>query len=341
VGARDRFRADVEGLRAVAILAVVLYHAGLGAAGGGYVGVDVFYVLSGFLITGLLWREVWQTGRLSFASFYASRARRLLPAAMLVVVATVVASTLWLSPLRAEVVTKDAIASALYVGNYRFAALRTNYLASDAPPSPLQHYWSLGVEEQFYLVWPLLLLVASLAWRRSGRASPAGAAAVVVLVSVASFGLSLRLTEVSQPWAFFSLPTRAWELAAGGMVALAARRLERLPKPAAAALGWLGLGVIVWSVARLGGSTPFPGTAALLPVGGAAAVVAGGCAPRASGRRSCWAAVRCRSEEGSRTPGTCGTGRCWSWRPRWRATRWGSGRTSGWCSSAPSWPWRR
>jgi peptidoglycan/LPS O-acetylase OafA/YrhL len=104
------------------------------------VGVDVFYVLSGFLITGLLWREVWQTGRLSFASFYASRARRLLPAAMLVVVATVVASTLWLSPLRAEVVTKDAIASALYVGNYRFAALRSNYLASDAPPSPLQHY---------------------------------------------------------------------------------------------------------------------------------------------------------------------------------------------------------
>jgi peptidoglycan/LPS O-acetylase OafA/YrhL len=278
VGARDRFRADVEGLRAVAILAVVLYHAGLGAADGGYVGVDVFYVLSGFLITGLLWREVRQTGRLSFASFYASRARRLLPAAMLVVVATVVASTLWLSPLRAEVVTKDAIASALYVGNYRFAALRTDYLASDAPPSPLQHYWSLGVEEQFYLVWPLLLLVASQAWRRSGRASPAGVATAVVLVSVASFGLSLRLTEVSQPWAFFSLPTRAWELTTGGMVALAARRLERLPKPAAAALGWLGLGMIVWSITRLGESTPFPGTAALLPVGGAAAVVAAGCA---------------------------------------------------------------
>jgi hypothetical protein len=116
-----------------------------------------------------LWGEFEQTGRLSFASFYARRARRLLPAAMLVVVVTVVASTLWLSPLRAQAVTKDAIASALYVANYRFAALRTDYLASDAPPSPLQHYWSLGVEEQFYIVWPLLLLAASLAWRRVPR----------------------------------------------------------------------------------------------------------------------------------------------------------------------------
>ena len=275
--ARERFRADVEGLRAVAILAVVLYHAGLGATGGGYVGVDVFYVLSGFLITGLLWDELRQTGGLSFASFYARRARRLLPAALLVVVVTVIASGLWLSPLWAQVVTRDAIASTLYVANYRFAALRTDYLAADAPPSPLQHYWSLGVEEQFYLVWPLLLVMASLAWRRAGGASPAPAVATVVVVGAASFALSLRLTEVSQPWAFFSLPTRAWELAVGGLVALSARRLARLPGPAAVTLGWLGMGAIGWSVVRLGGSTPFPGTAALLPVGGTAAVVAAGC----------------------------------------------------------------
>jgi peptidoglycan/LPS O-acetylase OafA/YrhL len=181
------------------ILAVVLYHAGLRAAGGGYVGVDIFYVLSGFLITGLLWEELRQTGRVSLASFYARRARRLLPAAMLVVVVTVVASTLWLSPLHAQAVTKDGIASALYVANYRFAVLRTDYLASNAPPSPLQHYWSLGVEEQFYLVWPLLLLVASLAWRRPRRASPGTAMATVLLVGVVSFALSLRLSGCRDP----------------------------------------------------------------------------------------------------------------------------------------------
>jgi peptidoglycan/LPS O-acetylase OafA/YrhL len=279
VGASGRFRADIEGLRAVAVVAVVLYHAGLRSAGGGYVGVDVFYVLSGFLITGLLWRELRETGRLSFASFYARRARRLLPAAMLVVLVTVVGSSLWLSPLQAKVVTRDAIASALYAANYRFAALRTDYLASSAPPSPLQHYWSLGVEEQFYLAWPLLLLLASLAWRRSRGTSTVTAAATVLGVGVASFALSLWLTGLSQPWAFFSLPTRAWELAAGGVVALAAPRLGRLPKPAAVAMGWLGMGAIVWSVIALGASTPFPGTAALLPVGGTVAVVAAGCAP--------------------------------------------------------------
>jgi peptidoglycan/LPS O-acetylase OafA/YrhL len=163
--ARSRFRADVEGLRAVAVLAVVAYHAGLGWAGGGFVGVDVFYVVSGFLITGLLWEELEHTGRLRFGAFYARRARRLLPAAVLVLVATVAASSIWLSPLRARVVTGDAAAAALYVANYRFAALGTDYLA-ERFASPLQHYWSLGVEEQFYLLWPLLLVVVFLAGRR-------------------------------------------------------------------------------------------------------------------------------------------------------------------------------
>lgn len=151
---RSQFRTDVEGLRAVAVLAVVAYHAGLAAVGGGYVGVDVFYVLSGFLITGLLWEELQRTGRLQFAAFYARRARRLLPAAVLILVVTVAASSLWLSPLQARVVARDAVAAALYVSNYRFAVLRTDYLA-DSSPSPMQHYWSLGVEEQFYLLGPL------------------------------------------------------------------------------------------------------------------------------------------------------------------------------------------
>jgi peptidoglycan/LPS O-acetylase OafA/YrhL len=274
---RGGFRVDVEGLRAVAVLAVVAYHAGVDAVGGGFVGVDVFYVLSGFLITGLLWEELRGTGRLRLGAFYARRARRLLPAAVLVVVVTVAASSVWLSPLQARVVAGDAVAAALYVANYRFAAQRTDYLA-DVSPSPLQHYWSLGVEEQFYLLWPLLLLAVFLAGRRLAMRSSVAAAAALALVAAGSLALSLRLTAVSQPWAFFSLPTRAWELAAGGLVALAAPALQRLPGVAAATLGWLGLEAILWSMVQFRASTPFPGTAALFPVGGTAAVLAAGCA---------------------------------------------------------------
>ena len=277
MSARGGFRSDVEGLRAVAVLAVVAYHAGVGLVGGGFVGVDVFYVLSGFLITGLLWAELEGTGRLRFGAFYARRARRLLPAAVLVLAVTLVASVRWLSPLQARVVARDAAAAALYVANYRFAAQRTDYLA-ETSPSPLQHYWSLGVEEQFYLLWPLLLVGLFLAGRRLRTGSSAGAAAVLALAGAGSFVLSLRLTAVSQPWAFFSLPTRAWELAAGGVVALVAPRLGRLPGLAAATLGWLGLEAILWSASRLGASTPFPGTAALFPVAGTVLVIAAGCA---------------------------------------------------------------
>src|SRR5829696_1207676 len=274
----SRFRADVEGLRAVAVLAVVVYHAGLSQVGGGFVGVDVFYVLSGFLITGLLWEELQTTARLRLGAFYGRRARRLLPAAVLVLMVTLVASWVWLSPLQARGAARDAAAAALYVANYRFALQRTDYLA-DASPSPLQHYWSLGVEEQFYLLWPVLLLAVFLAGRRLRVRSPARAAAVVLaLAGAGSFALSLRLTAVSQPWAFFSLPTRAWELAAGGLVALAAPRLRRLPGVAAATVGWLGLEAIAWSITRFSAATPFPGAAALFPVGGTAAVLAAGCA---------------------------------------------------------------
>jgi peptidoglycan/LPS O-acetylase OafA/YrhL len=273
----SRFRADVEGLRAVAVLAVVVYHAGLSQVGGGFVGVDVFYVLSGFLITGLLWEELQTTGRLRLGAFYGRRARRLLPAAVLVLMVTVVASWVWLSPLQARGAARDAAAAALYVANYRFALQRTDYLA-DASPSPLQHYWSLGVEEQFYLLWPLLLLVVFLAGRRLQTRSSAGAVAALALAGAGSLALSLRLTARSAPWAFFSLPTRAWELAAGGLVALSASTLRRLPGAAAATLGWLGLEAIAWSITRFSAATPFPGIAALLPVGGTAAVLAAGCA---------------------------------------------------------------
>jgi peptidoglycan/LPS O-acetylase OafA/YrhL len=280
-----KFRFDIEGLRAVAVLSVVLYHAHVKAVSGGYIGVDVFFVISGYLITGLLWREVRERGRLSMGAFYGRRMRRLLPAAMLVLVVTMVAAVVWLPPLEIRSVWKDGVATALYAGNYRFAATQANYLASLKPPSPFQQYWSLGVEEQFYLVWPWLLAAAAIAWgpvrRRllggeARRPPVAIAMALLGLVAVASFVLSLWLTTANQPWAFFSLPTRAWELAAGGLVALAGPALRRLPKGAAAALGWAGLAVVVWAVLAFNASTPFPGLAALAPVGGAAAILAAG-----------------------------------------------------------------
>jgi len=287
---RRPLRADIQGLRAVAIGVVVAYHTGLRLPGG-YIGVDVFFVISGFLITQLLWRELGSHHTVSFSGFYARRARRILPAAVLTIVVTVAASAVVLPRFAAVSVSKDGVASALYVANYRFAAEATNYLTAHGPVSPLQNFWSLGVEEQFYLVWPALLLGLSLAWRarrgrgqhRRGRhrrqaAGPRLAPAVVGLVAVAvgSFVLSFHLTSTDPPWAFFSLGSRAWELAAGGLLALAGPALRRVPGHLAAVIGWAGLAAIAYGCWAFTSSTPFPGTAALVPVGGAVAVLAAG-----------------------------------------------------------------
>ena len=282
---QNQFRTDIEGLRAVAVVAVVLFHAGLPGVGGGFIGVDVFFVVSGFLITGLLWREASGTGTVRLARFYGARARRLLPAAVTVLVATCIASAVLLPPLQARSVIGDGIASALYVGNYRFAIQGTDYLAADAPPSPMQHYWSLGVEEQFYLLWPALIIgtawLLARAARRTGTVATRSAAPyalVLALLAAASFMISLSWTNSSPSWAFFSLPTRAWELAVGGLVALTAGAWRQLPGPSAAVVGWGGLALIVVTCTQVGEGTPYPGTTALLPVLGTALVIGAGCA---------------------------------------------------------------
>lgn len=278
---RNGFRPDIEGLRAIAVLAVVLYHAGVPGIGGGFIGVDVFFVVSGFLITGLLWREVAGTGTVRLGAFYAARARRLLPAAALVLTATAVAAAALLPALQARSVLGDAIASALYVGNYRFAIEGTDYLAADVAPSPLQHYWSLGVEEQFYLLWPALMIATAWLVARAGWAAARSVRPYVVTltaVAVASFAVSLSWTHEWPSWAFFSLPTRAWELALGGLVALTAGFWRSLPPVPAAVAGWGGLALIVVTCTQVGPSTAFPGTAALLPVLGTALVIGAGCA---------------------------------------------------------------
>jgi len=272
-GEKAGFRPDLEGLRAIAVCLVLLYHAAVPGFGGGYVGVDVFFVLSGFLITGLLLRELEATGRISLSAFYARRLRRLLPAVALLILVTVVASVAVLSPLRAGDVAADGVAAALYASNLRFAAQATDYLQSELAPSPLLHLWSLGVEEQFYLFWPALLLLVAGARPRHPEARRDAVRRVgllAMLVVIGSFALSLWLTTASAPWAFFSLPSRAWELGIGSLLAVGAVRLAALPRSLAAAAGWLGLLMIGAAGLVIDTSTPFPGVAALLPTIGTA-----------------------------------------------------------------------
>jgi peptidoglycan/LPS O-acetylase OafA/YrhL len=265
-----RHRRDIEGLRAVAVLLVVAYHCGLPFIGGGYVGVDVFFVISGFLITGLLLREAQRTGRVSIPRFYARRALRLLPASTVVVVATVVASAVWLPPLRLAAIVSDALHTSIYAMNWRLAAIGTDYLSAEAAPSPLQHFWSLAVEEQFYLVWPLVLLLVV---RRGGR----GLTAVLAVVTAGSLAISIWQTQHNAGWAYFGAHTRAWELGVGALLAVVATRLRHLPPAPAKLLIGGGLSAIVVAALSYTAATPFPGYAALLPVLGTAAVIAGGC----------------------------------------------------------------
>ncbi|MCV6983876.1 acyltransferase family protein [Mycolicibacterium pulveris] len=287
---RAGFRPDIEGLRAVAVLAVVLFHAAVPGLRGGYVGVDVFFVISGFLITRLLWREADATGTVRLRNFYAARARRLLPAATLVGAVIMIASVALLPPLRAREVVIDGIASALYVSNYTFLLQGVDYFGAEQSQSPFLHYWSLGVEEQFYFVWAPLILCTVWVIRRVRRRNRNEAASsrrpyvlALSLVAVASFALSMVVTHLMPPAAFFALPTRAWQLALGGLVALTAGQWGRLPSLAAAVTGSTGLGMIVLACALLSQSTPYPGTAAILPTMGAVFVIGAGCAAPTAG----------------------------------------------------------
>jgi peptidoglycan/LPS O-acetylase OafA/YrhL len=266
------FRADIQGLRAIAVLLVVLYHSGVAVLSGGYVGVDVFFVISGFLITGHIWSELQAHGRLRFAKFYARRARRILPASFVVLFLTLVASLIWVPPLHLPAMLRGAVATALYVPNVFFANEDTDYL-SETAPSVYQHYWSLGVEEQFYLLWPLLMALAFLWTRRSLRGVAAALTAIVLL----SLVCSVVVTGISQPNAFFMLPTRAWELGVGGVLALLVAAAPRwLDAKLLPLVGWLGLGMILVSALAYTSQTSFPGWQAALPVVGTALVILAG-----------------------------------------------------------------
>ncbi len=269
-GPAREVRADLEGLRGVAVIAVLLFHLGFPWAAGGFVGVDAFFVLSGFLITGLIIREHERTGRISLPAFYARRVRRILPAALVTIVVTVGVAAFVLAPLDLPEITIDGAAAALSVGNIRFAFEATDYFGPTTP-SPFRHFWSLGVEEQFYLLWPALMI---LALARGG--SRRRVALVIGGVVAASFAASFWLTGVDQAWAFYSFPTRAWQLGLGGLLAATAGWFARRSGLLLSSIALAGVGGLIAGVVLLDGSMPYPGLPALLPAVATAAVVIGG-----------------------------------------------------------------
>ena len=269
---RPGFRPDIQALRAVAVLAVVLNHLSADWLTGGYVGVDVFFVISGFLISSHLSKEIGTTGRVRLGRFYARRIRRLLPAALLVLGLSVAAAYFLLPYPRWEATAQEAAASAMYWENWLLAVKSVDYSAANAQASLVQHYWSLSVEEQFYLVWPLLLLVLFLIRRR--RAQVIG----IAVVGAASLAFSVYYTDASPNEAYFVTQGRAWEFAAGALIALLAHRLV-LPKVAAGITSFAGFAMIVASAVLYDHHTPFPGYHALLPVAGTALVIMSGLRP--------------------------------------------------------------
>ena len=269
-----RFRPDVQGLRAVAIALVVLFHANVPGLKGGYVGVDVFFVISGFVITGLLLRERETSGRTSLRSFYGRRARRIIPMASLVIIVTVIVSYHSLGTLVGHETALDGAWAAVFLANFHFAANGTNYLSSQLPPSLLQNYWSLAVEEQFYVVYPaIFLVVAGLALRMSLRRRLVCVLSTAIVLSLV---WSVIQTANNPTGAFFSPLTRVWELALGSLVAVSTVKLSRLPEPIATALSWLGLGMILLAAVVFSAATPYPGWRVALPVCGTALVIAAG-----------------------------------------------------------------
>lgn len=273
-------RAEVQALRAVAVALVVAYHAAPGAVPGGYVGVDVFFAISGLLITSQLLREADRRDTVVLRRFWARRVRRLLPAALLVLGVVTVVTLVFVPVARWEQILAEVRASVLYVENWQLASSSVDYFAAAESPSPVQHFWSLSVEEQFYVLWPLLL-IAGLAFARGLVTAPRRAVVTVIATATAaSFAYAVWRTAVDPVPTYFSTPARAWEFGAGALLALAGARAARAPDAARALISWAGLAAIVVSALVYTDATPFPGLAAALPVLGAVAVMWAGL-PRA------------------------------------------------------------
>ena len=276
-------RGDIQGLRALAVVLVIANHV-IDEPVGGFLGVDVFFVLSGFLITGLLVREHQREGRIGYLAFYRRRVRRIVPVATLVLAVTIVATSALYTTERVREVAVDAAWAFGFAANWHFAGIGTDYFAAGGPLSPLQHYWSLSVEEQFYVVWPTLVLVCLwAAGRRNGsrRTGTLVLLAVTLLVTFGSFGYSLLHSQGQPVNAYFSTFDRAWELAAGAAIAVVSPWLHRLTPTLRPLLLWGGLGAVAAAVVVVDEQSTFPAPWAALPVAGTCLVLISGTGGRA------------------------------------------------------------
>ena len=269
-------RGDIEGLRAIAVLMVLVYHVHPSSLTGGFAGVDVFFVISGYLITNLLVKEVRRSGTVSIRDFYARRARRLLPAATLVLLFSAVTGRLLLPETRHAELGSDVVAAALYFVNWALAWRSVDYLAEDSDPSLVQHYWSLSVEEQFYIVWPLLILVGIWVARRQRLKVVPLLGWLLALTVAASLVWSVLRTASSPATAYFVTPTRVWELGIGALLVFITSVLAAVPRAAAEAMAAVGLAMVASSAVVMTSQTPWPGSAALVPTVGTALVIAAG-----------------------------------------------------------------
>jgi peptidoglycan/LPS O-acetylase OafA/YrhL len=267
-----QFQPEIQGLRAISVLAVIWTHAGLPGLPGGFTGVDVFFVISGFLITRLLLTEIARNDQIDLLAFWSRRARRLLPNACAALIGTLLLALLLFPGYNPQRLASEITYAALEVANFHFAGKAIDYFQTDSPASPVLHFWSLSVEEQFYLCWPLLLAGICLLGRRnrSGRIVLA-----LGLIWCASFAASLVLTPISQPIAYFGTGTRCWQLATGALLAAGWPQIERLPSAMRCAIAWLGVGAILFGLVMIDDGAFYPGAWALLPALGAGALMAG------------------------------------------------------------------
>lgn len=269
------FRPEIQGLRAIAVLSVLFFHIVPQVVPGGYVGVDVFFVISGYLMTGILYFEYLAKGTISLKSFYARRIRRLLPASTLVL--AVVALLIFLLPsVRWAETAKEMISSSFYVQNWWLYSNTVDYWAQDSSPSILMHYWSLSIEEQYYIVWPILFLAIISAFKFLHKYPRQIFSITIAVICVASFIWSVYFTGQNQSQAYFSTFTRIWELALGGLLVIFLPYFKYVPKAIKALLGWAGLCLILFACFHFTSQTAFPGYAALLPTLGAVMVIIGG-----------------------------------------------------------------
>ncbi|MEP9415141.1 acyltransferase family protein [Gordonia sp. VNQ95] len=282
----SKFFTDIAGLRGVAVLLVVLFHARIPGLDGGFVGVDIFFVISGFLITGLLIREFERSGSLSFKGFYARRFRRIIPAAALVIVVSLIGAMLTMPLLRVFKQAIDLLAAAANLANWHFIAQNADYLAGAIDGSLATHFWSLAIEEQLYFVWPLTIFFAAILVARTPLRRHLSIrwsiALVVGLLTIGSLIWAIRLTPVDPATAYMATYTRVWQFGVGGLLAVIEPLLAWWSRKALSArafailLGWAGLAGIVASAVLIDASTPYPGTAALLPTLAAALLILSG-----------------------------------------------------------------